>query len=693
MKRSSWVSLIPLVVVFGIVAVARPATAGDFDDRGNFVPGDAVFVQSFEDFDPSRDGFVPEDAPAACLGEQRSKVVAGDALWGKAHYFVDPNIQAGCAERILVDVPGVQASYSARLWMRHGAIDAQLTVIYPDDRGLGPQTAELAVTGRSTSDGWIEMASNPLPIDGAQAERVYLRIFDFDSEGSDVDAIEIFEDDVPFWSAKPCAGIGDPVCGEESVCHHNTCDLERTRFPTLPDEPLRNDMIDVFQSMLQVFFGGRKTRLEDLPTALAKLDELRGAESALAFWNGWGHAIRLLHDWHTSAARGGWNIVPRARLNVCFFEGDGDASALAWPNHPQYRDILVSHTGNEGTHGIARGDRLVAVDGKHPIEWALSHRANDWGWFQASDNDVYADVAERMRDLILEFATSFTLIHCDATAGACDPLAATYLTADLPSDSGSQVVCDNRPFYHFAEAQNPPANHDVGSSFYKGLVVDAPPADQIHALVWNTLYSGGDPDSFVNSSIKNAYAEFKQSARGVVLDHRTGNGGTLDAAETVTTLVRPPEVVLVFYSPMQVAGFDGPATAEEGIALFELWDYQAGMLAGDPNYDPDMPVALLLHRDGSASDFMAFAMKGMPKVRLFGPAPTVGAFSSYHDLANGGMLVRLASGDAISKDGQALLGHGVVPDEIVLPKQSDLLAGKDTIHEAAVAWLQTELKP
>jgi hypothetical protein len=34
----------------------------------------------------------------------------------------------------------------------------------------------------------------------------------------------------------------------------------------------------------------------------------------------------------------------------------------------------------------------------------------------------------------------------------------------------------------------------------------------------------------------------------------------------------------------------------------------------------------------------------------------------------------------------------VVPDEIVEQKQSDLLAGKDSIHEAALAWVRSELK-
>jgi hypothetical protein len=108
-----------------------------------------------------------------------------------------------------------------------------------------------------------------------------------------------------------------------------------------------------------------------------------------------------------------------------------------------------------------------------------------------------------------------------------------------------------------------------------------------------------------------------------------------------------------------------------------------------------MPVALLIHRDGSASDFFPLGMKGASsKVKLFGPAPTAGAFSTYYQMRYwAGLSWRMASGDTITAAGQARIGHGVEPDFVVLPKQSDLLAGKDTIHEAALAWLRTELKP
>ena len=59
----------------------------------------------------------------------------------------------------------------------------------------------------------------------------------------------------------------------------------------------------------------------------------------------------------------------------------------------------------------------------------------------------------------------------------------------------------------------------------------------------------------------------------------------------------------------------------------------------------------------------------------------------------GGLSFRFGSGDSITSSGEALIGNGVEPDEYVVQTQSDLLAGLDTIHEAALAWLRTELKP
>jgi C-terminal processing protease CtpA/Prc len=119
-----------------------------------------------------------------------------------------------------------------------------------------------------------------------------------------------------------------------------------------------------------------------------------------------------------------------------------------------------------------------------------------------------------------------------------------------------------------------------------------------------------------------------------------------------------------------------------------------GVTGGSADYDPALPVALVLHRDGSASDFMPQLLKGAPKTRLFAPHATAGAFSTFQEFYTwGGLRYQFGTGDSITKDGEPLIGHGVEPDVVVVPKQSDLLAGRDTIFEAALAWVRQELKP
>ncbi len=679
----------------GAMLVSPDALGGSFDGHGQYLP-DPAAVASLDfgaDFDPDADRYLPPKTPGVCLVWGFIQKQGPDALDGTDYLHLQTYLEEGCTERFLVDLPAVQGSYVARLWMRHGSIDAQMTVLYPESSGLQTMAAKLAPTGRVTSDGWVELRTNEFPVDGALAEKVFLRVYDVDSIGSDIDALEIAAAG-EFWQQQSCSGTSDPVCGQGAVCLHNDCQLGRLHVPPLPDDDVRDEMVDVMQSQLRVFFGGRKTRLENLPAALSQLDSIRYAPTAWAFWNGWAIAMGLLQDWHTEAYGPISRIERRARLNVCFIEGDADASAGTWPKHPQYRDLLVSHTGLSATQGISQGDRLVAVDGQHPIEWALGLSDVRWSLWRANDNQVYSELAEHMRGMILAHATSFSILRCSSITGTCNDVPDTLLVAELPDDTQDQVRCDNRPFYPFSVSSNPSLDHNVGYSFFQGRIANTTQEEEIYGLLWDTLYGGGDPNGWVNKHLKDAFADFKQQARGVILDHRAGNGGTLDAAEVTTTLVRPVETLLVFPSPIEFGGFDGPETPAEGIALFEKYETIYPMVVGSTGHDPDLPVALLLHRDGSASDFMPFGMKGAPNVKIFAQGPTAGAFSTYYQYVYwGGISWRMASGDSIAYDGRALIGHGVEPDVVVEQKQSDLLAGKDTVHEAGLAWVRQNLKP
>ncbi len=670
------------------------ARAADFDALGNFVPDPAAVA--FEPFDsPVR--FLPDDVDAACE-EAAYEVVTGEAL--ETGSFARLQVAENCAERFEVLLPAERASYKATLWVRHGSIGARMTVAYDGEGGTEIQNARMSPTGRATSDGWIEMASNEFPVDGTRLPRVYARLVDFaGADGVDVDALEV----VPageYYPPSTCEGVRDPVCGPEALCIGGTCRLGRLSVPVLPPPELREETAFALRERFRLFFGGRKTRLVDLPVALATIDRMKDAKTAWEYWNGFATAGRQLHDWHTRVGGAMLEGGVRGRLNACFIEGDADLTHAVWPKHPLYDDILVSHAGIDGL-GLRAGDRLVAIDGEHPIAWARKLVDVDWAYHVATDSASYADLVEGLGGpqwaggAILRYAREISVIRCDPATGTCNDTIETVKIDDIPViNGGADLACDNRPTYHLQSGGPDATNHYVFSTIFHGRIADTADDEQIYGMVWDTLYGGNDPNGYVNSNIKLRSAEWKASARGVILDHRAGNGGTLDAPEYMTDLVRPAETFAVVRMPIAVAAFDGPSTAEEGIALFEDSMFATPYQVGDPGHDPNLPVALILHRDGSASDYMPLGMKGAPKVKLFGPGPTAGAFSTYIQFNYwGGLSFQIASGDTITKDGEPMIGRGVMPDFVVDQKQSDLLAGVDTIHEAALAWVRQELKP
>lgn len=679
------------LVTAAALLLSGAAHAAEFDAENNLVPDPSA--AAFETFDmPTR--YVPEDVEMGCLGEGY-EVTSGAALEGDS--FVRLQVTDGCAERFQIEVPAEASSYRATVWLRHGSLNARLVVAYPAESGVATLTARMAPTGRSTSDGWIELATNEVPIDGEELPVVYLRVIDqASSDGVDLDALEL----VPageFYAPTPCEGVRDPVCGDEGICLAGQCRLGRLSVPPLPSDELKGSIVDALAGRLRVFYGGRKTRLVDLPVALATIESMRDAETAWQFWRRFGRAGRELHDWHTRVSSPVLEAGAVGRINTCFIEGDADLTHDVWPRHPIYDDILVSHAGVDGL-GLVPGDRLVAVDGEHPIEWARKLIDVDWGYQVASDSRSFADFAEGLGGAggtILRYAREITVIRCDPSAQTCSDVIETIRVRDIPLvEGGPNVACDNRPSYHLGAASPAPQNHYVFSTFFHGKVDDTTDEEKIFGLVFDTLYGGGNPNGYVNGQIKARIADWKANARGVILDHRAGNGGTLDAPEYLTDLVRPPEVAAVVRMPIETAGFDGPASIEEGLQLFNESKATAPYSVGDAAYDPDLPVALILHRDGSASDYLPLGMKGAPKVKIFGPGPTAGAFSTFIQFAYwGGLSFQIASGDTITKDGEAMIGTGVMPDFVVDQKQSDLLAGRDTIHEAALAWVRQELKP
>jgi C-terminal processing protease CtpA/Prc len=79
-------------------------------------------------------------------------------------------------------------------------------------------------------------------------------------------------------------------------------------------------------------------------------------------------------------------------------------------------------------------------------------------------------------------------------------------------------------------------------------------------------------------------------------------------------------------------------------------------------------------------------------VKIFAPYETNGGFSTRYAFGYWlGMSYVIAVGDTYDAEGRTHNGRGVEPDVVVLPKQSELLVGIDSVHAAALAWVREEL--
>ena len=100
------------------------------------------------------------------------------------------------------------------------------------------------------------------------------------------------------------------------------------------------------------------------------------------------------------------------------------------------------------------------------------------------------------------------------------------------------------------------------------------------------------------------------------------------------------------------------------------------------------PLALLVDETtGSASEVFAGGLQSVGRARVFGET-TAGAVlpAMTTRLSNGDALLH-AMGDFETASGTRLEGSGVVPDEPVPVRRADLLVGRDTQLEAALAWI------
>jgi hypothetical protein len=545
-----------------------------------------------------------------------------------------------------------------------------------------------------TSDGWFVVANDGIRVDGARVTKLTVGLFS--AVGAVADAVEVVSDgdenDFPTPANAACNGVTDAgVCAADQLCMWSECRNVSGWVPPIPAD--REAVAEYLAARIHLLFGPYLERTVDMPAASVYLDQVRHAQDRWTFWSGFLAAVRRLHDGHTTTSGLADFVLQNPRpLSLCFLEGDADLSHDTAPKDPDYLDVLVSHTGADHNLGLHAGDRLVAVDGQHPIAWARALGGVHWGQPGISNHQTFAELASLLRSTISRYAGTISVIRCDAAKGTCggvETISIKDIPADPPGTMVDRVFCDNRPRRHLANA---PANHETGDAVYAGLVTDANPSEKIYGLEWESLYTTNGTDG-VGAALSQAVSTWHDDARGVILDHRTGYGGTILAPEILWnfSIQRRPNDL---YVDRRFAEEEQPSPSEAKARFEAALNTPYMQYVGGNAPHTDIPVALLTTEDVSASDWLAEGMKGGAKTRLFAPFQTNGGFSTRYSFGYWlSMGYVIAVGDDIMADGSTHNGRGVQPDVVVLPKQSDLMVGKDTVFEAALAWVRQELEP
>lgn len=586
--------------------------------------------------------------------------------------------QQGFITLPLANVPKANKTYVARFFARKNRFLASVDVEYTD--GVTPAfQAWFYPTGRVTSDGWYEVETAPFSVEGTRTFTASLSLV---ASGADIDAFELVETG-SYKALNKCSLKGDAACGVGEYCAAGLCRNGNIQVPRLPEPAYRASVAEYLAERMQFFFGGVNTRKNTMPNALASIAKMKDATSGYAYWNLYATAMHQLRDWH-STIQGQVAVSGRGALPVCFVEGDADTSRATAPSDPNLPDVLVAYTGPEGNSGLRPGDRLVAVNGQHPIAFAESLDDVNWDYWHSNDPKGHAEAIEKLRFAIRRWGQTLTFIRCNGAAGTCGAPQTISIDALPTEEPQGYPSCDHRPRYHVAGPNE--TTHNV-FDVYHGLAKESLPGENIYGMLWNSVYLESLAEA--DNIYKPAIDELRAKASAVILDHRQGDGGTQIAAEYLTSLFRSPKLLGAGTSfNLTLRQFDN-FTVQDGLRLFNLRkDSGEGYNVGSTTARTEMKVALLLARDGSASDWFPHGMKGGERVRIFGRR-TAGAFSSYIQFDYyGGLNWRLASGDYIREDGTSHIGEGELPDEDILPKQSDLMVGRDTVYERALQWVR-----
>lgn len=724
-----------IAVLVALSLKSTPARAADIHADGQLVfAQDALATYGFESIADliaagaervaraSREATpVTPDDDAALFSD------ASGALEGCHALLVRPGATAGLA---LHDDALFEVSRGGRLvvtmWGRAFGVEPALALAYapPEESvGSGKVRVQAIRTGRETSDGWAEYTTGP--VDGAAWEMplraIVLTARCATDDGASlltesslpggscdddayavIDAVEVRPVAGPATPAAPCtqATVG-AACGAHAECMFGHC--IDAAFAWGPVPVARSDRADLAARLafeMVSLHGDREAARNAAVSFAGAAGALAGETSPRGYYGELNKLVTGIRDSHTTLG-----MAPSSRsvvyplvdrwsgpLDVCFGVAEDDLGSgetvfaiFSVGSQPSIRETL------------RRGDVLTAIDGLAPKAW-LSAVAPRFMTYHPSDPSADpSHDALLLSKLLGRYAETVTLSRCQPEGG-CAPL------PPIPvADEVFQIVRSTGTYRGSTVACSPRFHSPVPVALGLGDAVTV----QTQAGVTSVHFDGFQP--LRSSAWKEPWARAVEGHAKLLVDARLGHGGSYALGKYLFRLLRGAEQPYGMFV-MPRGAYDDP----DPPWLFEpRWDacpsddvridacrWSGGQTTFADDAAPpglDARVAWVNGNDVSMNDIVPRLLGGRRGFRVFGPHPSHGAYGAVSKvppiLSSWGARTlqtfdsRFGPTPALARAAPWASGKGVVPDEVVVQKVSDILRDRDTVLDAAKAWL------
>lgn len=715
--------------------LAAPAWASTFDeDTGRLDLSDAAFALSLDSLDdlPSSLGFWVTDVDFSFLPQSDLEELfeedpeglegAGALSFGGEAVYMQMELNS-----LPSDLAGRRVEI--RIWQRPLGTKASLDVSWIAGGGgwghyLG--SVSLSPTGRSTDDGWEEWSTGPidfaaggvfgpanLTVYDAQLLQMYSSYFlRFDEDARVLlDGFEVIDLGPAAVPESVCTALDERErCSTEGLCLFGRCVDGALVAGPLPSAQagIREDYVARRAFEYRTFEGGRVPQAQ-MANLEAAFDGLRGSTSASEFWPTFREAVEQLQDGHSSAPYMSYGTS--AAIGVCAHLGEAD---LLPGGEGILLPMVFSVVGNDPlATSLQEGDVLVDIDGLSPEVW--SEAAPRLLGFSGDPEAFAVSTAPDLLEAATLSGSTVTFERCIPASledGPCAEDDVERITFDMAELAGEPLwegsapswLTSEPPYcdFRFRRAFDGP---EVFNGDFAGVVDE----DGVRTLLINGVPSywdeGGEAwfDAAADACIP--------PPEMMILDQRLGGGGAIGTTDYLSAMLIAEED---FYGMSILPLFDRPFDDDLRDTLdacFEEWGQECGdawhWVLGESSerppmrgYAADTRLAILISLDVSGNDFTTqlLSYRSGP-TRIFGPSPTWGAFGPVYMLPShlgelmGGSLQHhdtLFMTSTDDRNTEFHTGHGVPPDQLVFQRQSDAVAGVDTIIEAARTWLTEE---